>query len=230
MEFASQFKTILAHSMKSEWQNAERWISPLLFSVTVLLLFSFAVGELEAQIATRIYVAEMYLTALFALQISFSRIFEPDTNDRVFDLLRTYPINPSAWFLSKYLQVVIMGLLILIPTMLLAFFFNAKSGIPSINEPLIAVAVLVIGSLASVGVLLSTLVMRSNAKQILYPLIYFPLTAPVLLSAVEASKDIMTKGSSLEELFGSWLGLLVIFGVVYLTLGTLLFGELTKAE
>jgi ABC-type transport system involved in cytochrome c biogenesis permease component len=123
-----------------------------------------------------------------------------------------------------------MGLLILIPTMLLAFFFNAKSGIPSINEPLIAVAVLVIGSLASVGVLLSTLVMRSNAKQILYPLIYFPLTAPVLLSAVEASKDIMTKGSSLEELFGSWLGLLVIFGVVYLTLGTLLFGELTKAE
>lgn len=230
MRFFEQLRTILGHSFKSEWQNAERWISPLLFSVTVLVLFSFAMGQLDPQIAVKVYVAQMYLTALFALQISFSRIFEPDTQDRVFDLLRTYPIHANAWFLSKYLQVVIMGLFILLPTMLLANFFNAESDIPSINSHLVIIGCLVISSLASVGVLLSTLVMRSNAKQILYPLIYFPLTAPVLLSAVEASKEILIKNASLSQLFSSWLGLLVIFGIIYLTLGVLLFGELIKAE
>ena len=85
-------------------------------------------------------------------------------------------------------------------------------------------------ALASLGVLLSTMMLRSSAKQILYPLIYFPLTTPVLLSAAESARSILVDGKDLQYLLSSWLGLLMIFGIMYFTLCLLLFGELVKPE
>ena len=228
--FTLQLKALLSQSLKVKWSTPERWLSPLLFAITVLVLFSFALGQIEGPEAARLLVAETFLTAFFALQISFSRSLDPDMQDRVFDVLRTYPISPSAWFLGKYLLVFFMGTLILIPTMLLTSFFYAKSGVSLISLPLMVVALTALAGMAALGVLLSTMTMRSGSKQILYPLLYFPLTTPVLLSAVESSKAILVKNEALSSLMGSWLGLLTIFGIIYFTLGLLLFGELVKAE
>ena len=228
--FLSQMRALLGQSLKVEWATPERWLSPLLFAITVLVLFSFAVGMVEGPDAAKLIVAETFLTAFFALQISFSRSLDPDMQDRVFDVLRTYPISPSAWFLSKYLLVFCMGALILIPTMVLSSFFYGKSGVSMLSIPLVAIALTALAGMSALGVLLSTMTMRSGSKQILYPLLYFPLTTPVLLSAVESSKAVLANGDSLETLMSSWLGLLVIFGIIYFTLGLLLFGELVKAE
>jgi heme exporter protein B len=74
------------------------------------------------------------------------------------------------------------------------------------------------------------MMLRSNARQILYPLLYFPLTTPVLLAAVESSKALLIEQHSLGHLMSSWLGLLVISGIMYFTLSLLLFGELVKPE
>lgn len=228
--FFTHLRAILVQSLKVEWSNSERWLSPLLFAITMLVLFSFAIGNIEPEFAVKIFVAETFLTALFALQISFSRILDPDTQDRVFDLLRTYPIQPAAWFIAKYLLVLVMGALIVFPTMLLATFFLGSTGVDVLQAPVFLVAFAAISCLASVGVLLSTMTMRSGSKQILYPLLYFPLTTPVLLSAVEASTAVITSNRSFSELLESWLGLLLIFGIIYFTLGVLLYGELVKAE
>ena len=228
--FLKQLKAILLQSLKAEWSNSERWLSPLLFAITMLVLFSFAIGSIEPEFAVKIYVAETFLTALYALQISFSRILDPDNQDRVFELLRTYPIHPSAWFMSKYILVLIMGSLIVFPTMLLANFFLGSTGVDLLRGLVFLIAFFVISSLASIGLLLSTMTMRSGSKQILYPLLYFPLTTPVLLSAVEASKAVIIRNHGISDLTGSWLGLLMIFGIIYFTLGVLLFGELVKAE
>lgn len=228
--FLIQIIALLKQSLKVEWASPERWLSPLLFSLTVLVLFSFAVGKLEGEQVAQLLVAETFLTAFFALQISFARTFEPDTQDRVFDVLRTYPISSSAWYTGKYLLVFIMGSLILVPTMVLSSFFYAKSGISLIDSSLLVIALCALAGMTAIGVLLSTMTMRSNSKQMLYPILYFPLTTPVLLSAVESSKDVIIKGQSLESLMSSWLGLLIIFAIIYSTLGLLLFGELLKAD
>lgn len=230
MRAVQQYKTLVRQSFRIEWETPERWLSPLLFAVTILVLFSFAVGQLNGPDAAKLLVAETFLTAFFALQLSFARSLEPDMSDKVFEVLRTYPISPTSWFLAKYTSVFFMGAFILIPTMVLSSFFNATSGVDLIQAPLILISLVALGGLAALGVLLSTMTMSSGAKQILYPLLYYPLTTPVLLSAVESAKAVLTKGESLESLLSSWLGLLIIFGVIYLTLGTLLFGELVKAE
>lgn len=225
-----QFRTMLYQSVQVEWANAERWLSPLLFAMTILLLFAFAFGRVESQFLPQMFIAATFLTAFFSLQIAFSRILEPDMQDKVFDQLRSYPLSPVAWFLSKYCLVIMLGVMILLPTLLLSHLFLNESQENMLSGPLVVIALMALLSLGSVGVLLSTMMMRSNAKQILYPLIYFPLTTPVLLAAVESSRAHLLDGSSLEKLLSSWLGLLVIFGIMYFTLSLLLFGELIKPD
>lgn len=229
--FMTQFRALLWQALQVEWNNSERWMSPLLFSTTMILLFAFAFGKVDVSFLPQLYIAATYLTASFSLQIAFSRVLEPDTQDRVFDQLRTYPVSPSAWFLSKYTIVILLGILILLPTFFLSnLFLNNEGPVSLLNSSVLVIAVLMLLSLGAIGVLLSTMMLRSNAKQILYPLLYFPLTVPVLLSAVESSRMILVEGKDLSYLMSSWLGLLVIFGIMYFTLCLLLFGELVKPE
>lgn len=225
-----QFRALLAQSIHAEWASAERWLSPLLFSLTVLLLFSFAFGRVEQVFIPQLFVAATFLTAFFALQIAFSRVLEPDMQDRVFDQLRSYPLAPTAWFVSKYILVLMLGVLILGPTLVLANLFINESQDSLLSLPLFAIAACSLLALGALGVLLSTMMLRSNARQILYPLLYFPLTTPVLLAAVESSKALLIDHSKLGALLSSWLGLLVISGIMYFTLSLLLFGELIKPE
>ena len=196
----------------------------------MLLLFAFAFGRVEPRFLPQMLTAATYLTAFLALQIAFSRILEPDLQDKIFEQLRSYPLSPTAWYLSKYLLVMVLGLMILLPTLFFANLFLNEGGPTLLTSTILAIAILALFGLGSIGVLLSTMMLRSNAKHILYPLLYFPLTTPVLLAAVESSRAHLAEGASLEKLLASWLGLLVIFGIMYFTLSLLLFGELVKPE
>ncbi len=227
--FLNQVKALFLQNLKIELSTPERFLSPLLFSITIIIMFSFAMGKMEPSLIVKTFIAQTYLTAFFALQVSFARAFDPDTHDGVFQQMRTYPVISSAWFLSKYAMVVFMGSLILIPTMLVSLFFSPAVDL-SIPFDFLLIPLLVILGLSPIGVLLSTMTMRSGAKQIIFPILYFPMTAPVLIAAVESSQAILLQQSTVSELMNSWLGLLSIFDIIYITLGLMLFGELVKAE
>ena len=228
--FSEQLMTMMTNNLRVEITSPDRLLSPILFAATLLLCFSFALSRLPSEVSLPIFIAETILTAFFALQICFSRIFEPDTGDKVYDLLRTYPVNPTAWFLSKYFSVVILGLMILLPTMILSNFFHGESGASILTPTFVAIAIMTLLGLAALGVLLALITMDSGARAILYPLLYFPLTTPVLLSAIESGRSHLLDNEGLMELLQSWLGLLVIFDIIYFTLGILLFSELIKAD
>lgn len=223
----SHFRLILAQGVKAELADMERLISPVLFAVTMLLLFAFAMGELDESLRARVYLAETFLTAFFALQLAFSRLFEPDRQDRVFDMMRAYPVSHTAWFLAKYAVVMLLGLATLLPTMLFGAFIHQSTRTPLFSWTVLAIAALALAGLAALGVLLSALTLKASARQMIYPLIYFPLTTPVLLAAVQASSQVLSEGRVTEQAQG-WLGLLVGFDVIYATLGILLYSELVE--
>ncbi|TWW09985.1 hypothetical protein E3A20_08900 [Planctomyces bekefii] len=220
-----QFSIILTQGIKAELADLERLISPVLFAITMLLLFAFAIGEVDETLRAHMYLAETFLTLFFALQLAFSRLFEPDRQDRVFDMMRSYPVSHTSWFLAKYILVIVMGLTTLIPTMLFGAFINQTARTPLFSWSVLGIASLALAGLAALGVLLSALTLKATARQMLYPLIYFPLTTPVLLAAVQASLTVMEKSPD-AGLTRSWLGLLLAFDVIYLTLGILLYSEL----
>lgn len=224
----TQLKALLATGFKLEWAEKERWFGPLVFAVTMLVLFAFAHGTVEKDRLVDFYVAQTYLTAFFALQIAFARSFEPDQRDRVFILLRTYPVSRPVWFLSRYIMVLVTGVLIMAPTLLLSAFFNQEPGVSLLNWPLALAAFMAMSGCAALGVLLAVMTLSSGARALLYPILYFPLTTPVLIAGVEASRAIFENGGAFPGWDG-WFALLAIFDMLYFILGLFLFGELTDA-
>ncbi len=220
-----QYLLLVTQGLRAELADRERLVSPALFAATMLVLFSFALGEVDASLKARIYIAETFLTAFFALQLSFSRLFEPDRQDRVFDLLRTYPVSHTAWYLAKYTLVMIVGVAVLVPTLLFGAFLHHTDKAPVFSWVVCGIALLALAGLAALGVLLSALTLKANSRQVLYPLLYFPLTTPVLLAATQASLIYLEAGKTTQPL-QAWLGLLTGFDVIYFTLGILLFTEL----
>ncbi len=228
--FLKQIVTLTRHFARVETANPERLLSPILFSATVLLLFFFAFSPLDQEVFVKVFIAQTFLSIFFALQIGFARIFEPDDQDRAFTLLRTYRPIPEAWFISKYIVIVVFGTIIIASTMTLSLFFNQSTLTDVTSSAVFLVAILALLGISALGLLLSAMMLKADSKQILYPLLYFPLTTPVLLAAVQSAQEILINATSTADLLSSWLGLLLIFDVIYIILSTLLFGELVKSE
>lgn len=220
-----QFLIMLRQGIRAELADQERLISPVLFGVTLLVLFAFALGDIPPDLRRSVYVAETFLTLFFALQLSFSRLFEPDRQDRVFDLIRSYPISFTAWYLAKYVLVMMLGLLTLLPTMFFSAFLHHSDRAPLFSWPVVGIALLALAGLAALGILLSAMTLKANSRQILYPLLYFPLTTPVLLSAVNAALTYLEVQQWTANV-RAWATLLLAFDAIYFTLGLLLYGEL----
>lgn len=228
LSFSRQLFLQVRQGLKNEFADKERIITPVLFAVTILLLFSFAIGHVDPSLELQVYLAQTFLAVFLALQVSFVRIFEPDREDRVFDVMRTYPLSYPAWFLAKYCLVLVMGILTVAPTMVCASVFIGSVGSGLLTWAGCAVALLALIGLTALGVLVSGITMKAHGRQMLFPILYFPLSAPVLLASVNALAVGLQTGNWGGDAF-SWLGLLVGFDVIYFTLGILLFSEIVDS-
>jgi heme exporter protein B len=112
--------------------------------------------------------------------------------------------------------------------MLLAGLLMDTSGVKLLQPFVFAAAFLGLTGLTSLGVLLSAATLKASGREIIFPLLYFPLSTPILLSAIESSLAYFENSSSSGQWI-QWLILLVCFNVISFTLGLLLFGELVDS-
>lgn len=223
--FWREFSAILQINLKSDMTDNERFLSPLLFAASVLLLFNFSLGDLPEELGKHLFVAETFLAVLFSLQLILLRSFATEKDDKAFELLRLHTTHHGAWFLAKYAQTIIAGVLLTAPTLLIANFFANSSHI-LLGWSTVAFAFLALLGLGAVGVLLALITLSTAVREALFPLLYFPLTVPVLLAATQGSLAFLATDA--PEAFNqglNWVGLLICFDMMYLTLGYLLFAE-----
>jgi heme exporter protein CcmB len=218
------------HQIRYEFQQRERLLSLLLLAVNLLLLSWFAFGETNPDTVHAIVVAQIFTTAFIAMQLAFVRIFEPEEEDRAFDLLMTSPLPAPVWYLSKVMTSSLMGLLVVYPVLVLSAMVNQSVSPRLLSGEIFIFVAFVLNTLSAIGVLLSALILRANARQILYPLLYFPLTVPVLLSGVQVLLNVLQHGLSMQEQMSSWLGLLLVFNLMYFGFGLLFYGDLLKSN
>ncbi len=216
--------TLLAQSLRVDLSSKDRLITPIFFAAVILLLFSFAIPEQDPSMRSRVMVAESQLAIFFALQIAFSRAFEAERSDRVFDHLRLSPIASSAFITAKMLHVLIMGGFTVMFTGFLAVILQGQD--PGVlGDPVVLVAALLsLLGLAGLGVLLAAITLRAEAQQILFPLLYFPLSVPVLICSTEALTQWLETHQWNDTLRG-WAVMLMAFDAIYLTMALLLGAE-----
>lgn len=230
MKLVKQSFQILSLGLSNEWADKERTLSPVLFALLFVLLLWFSFGELPSSMGVRVFVAEVFLAMFFALQIAFMRIYEPELEDEALTLFRSIPVHPVAIFLGKIMQCMVVATIISATTIAIGGLFLGESTEIMTNASFLTTLGLVMFGLSSLGVLLSGLTARTSAKQILFPILFFPLTAPVMILGVQSAILSIEDGKLIAELSSSWLGLLLVFDLIYFTLGILVFDELLKPE
>lgn len=219
--FIRQFLLLIRHGFRMEMAEPQRWLSSLLFAVTILFLFSFAIGELPSAIKPRLLLAELFLSCFLVLQLVHQRILAAEEEDNAFDVLTTYSVSFSTLYLVKVILAFFLSVMVIGP-----FFaiMQLMHNMQVLDPTILGVAGLVIMSLSALGVLLSRMTQSATGRELLFPILYFPLSIPILLAAVQASFCYWQIDNP-ESLY-LWFGLLGGLCIIFLTLGILLFEEL----
>lgn len=212
---------ILEKDLLIEWRARTRGLALLCFAFIVLLLFSFAIGPDTAALS-RQSAAYLWMAVMLSSTLLLSASLQLEVEAGALERLLLIPVPPAALFygkaLANALQLVIIALVSLGVSLVL---FDAPA--PQELPALVGAVVLGSAGLAAPGTLYSALTARVPAKQILLPLMLFPLVVPVLLAAVKATSLAM-QGDPMDQ-SGSWIILLASFDAVYWSLCGVLFGK-----
>ena len=215
---------LLTQSLRVDFSAKERLITPVFFAAIILLLLSFAIPEQPPTMRSRMMIAESLLAVFFALQIALSRAFEAERTDRVFDHIRLSPVDSSAFITAKLLHVLLVGGGVTFFTLILSLLLQGQD-LSLVTDPVVfgGFTLTLIG-LAGLGVLLAAITLRAEAQQILFPLLYFPLSVPVLLCSSEALVQWL-ETRKWDDTMRGWSVMLIAFDAIYLTMTVLLGTE-----
>ena len=223
MTFLRQALAVASKDLRIELRGRHAAAVVLPFACTQLVAFGLSLGPgrtlLEATAP-----ALLWLAVLFSAVLAFRGTYEAEGEDGALEGLLLAPVDRAAVFAGKAAAVVAQLLALEVVVVLLtAVLF----GVSSAGSPLELAAALALGTvgLAAVGSLFGVLTEAARAREAVFPLLVLPVTIPVLVAGVRATA-LVQAGHPADA--ASWLGLLLVFDVVFLSAGALLFGQLLE--
>jgi len=211
--------TLVRKDLLLEWRTRARANALVFFALATLLLFSFALGP-DTTILRRAAGGTLWLAILLASVLALGESFRVEQENAALDGLRLAPADARALFLAK--SVANAVLLVLLGAIILPVL-AALAGVTLVEGPLQMAAILVLGALAIAGpgTIYAAIASQARARDVLLPLLLFPLLIPALVAAAKATSLVFEGDPMLQ--FQSWLGLLGGFDLVYWSLGFILF-------
>jgi heme exporter protein B len=211
--------TILRKDLLIEWRTRARATALIFFSFASLLLFSFAIGA-DPKPLLKGAGGFLWLALLFSSILSLAESFRVESENSALEGLRLLPADPYGIFIGKALgnALILSGIgIVLVPIAIALFDAHLALGFPRLA------GVIVLGSLAiaAPGTLYAAIAAHARARDVLLPVLLFPLLVPALVSVAKATALILLGDPMME--IGSWLLLLSLFGIIYWALGTILF-------
>lgn len=219
MTLARATSVILAKELRVELRSRELLSTTLVFVLLVLVLFSFTFDPTSVE-ARRFGPGLLWLGLLFASSLMLQPSFVREQSNDTLSALRMAPIEPFAVLLGKLAANALFLFfveLILIPVF--AALYNLAV-LPVLGRLLLVMSLGTIG-LATIGTVFSAITAHARLRELLLPLLMFPLVAPLLIASSEATVGLFSAEASLDRV---WLAFLVAFDVVFLT-AAWLFGE-----
>ncbi|WP_375758296.1 heme exporter protein CcmB [Corallococcus exercitus] len=210
---------LLRKDLLIEWRTRARLNALVFFAMATLLLFSFALGP-DTKLLERNAGGYLWLAILFASVLSLGESFRVETENACLDGVRLAPADARAIFLSKALGNALLLLalsVVLVPVMVALYGVRIVTGVGDLA------GILVLGSLAlsAPGTVYAAISSNARARDVLLPLLLFPLVIPALLSAAKGT-TLVLQGDPMQQL-GSWQGLLLGFNLIYWGVGFVLF-------
>jgi heme exporter protein B len=215
--FMRALGAVVWKDVSAEINSRELISAMLVFGLLVILIFNFAL-ELDAGARSTVTAGVLWVTFAFSGTLGLNRSMAVEKDRGCLDGLLLAPVDRSAIFFGKVISNLIFMLIVeLIVLPVYSVLYNVNLFIPGL------LLVILLGSIGYVvvGTLLATMAVHTRTRDILLPILLFPLVIPVLLAAVRGSTGFL-QGIPLEE-FSASLSLLVAYDIIFIAVSFMVF-------
>ncbi len=217
-------RATLAKDLRLEWRSKDAFNAMLFFALLVVVIFSFSF-EPTAEEARRIAGGLIWVAVLFSTIVALNQAWARELRHQVLDAYRVSPAPANALFLGKTVGNFLFVLAVeLLMAPLFIVFYNLRALGPSHQM----LYVLALGTWALVvnGTFFAAISLRTRSREVMLPLILFPISIPAVLAMVSATTTILTGEGSARLA----LTFLAVYDVVFTTVSLLLFESVLHAE
>ena len=219
MDFLSQIFLLLRKDLLLELRRRESLLTMFFFGTLLLFVFHFSF-DLPPDRVAEMAPALLWLAFLFTGTLGLAQLFEAERGNHCLEALLLSPMDRGALFLAKTaFNLILMVLVEIVVIPLFWILFNLRSW--DLIPNLFLVTLLGTVGFCVLGTLLSAVTLKARARELLLPLVLFPLMIPVILGTIRCMETILRAGELGEAL--PWLRLLIGFDVIFLTVGVLIF-------
>ena len=219
MTLSTITRATLMKDLRLEWRSKDAINAMLFFALLVVVVFSFSFDP-NAEESRQIAGGLVWVAFLFAAVVALNQTWARELRNQVLDAYRVSPAPANSLFLAKAIgNFVFVGVLEALMTPLFIVFYQLRAVGPAWQ--LIPVAVLGTWALVVNGTLFAAVSIRTRSREIMLPLLLFPISIPAIIAMVNATTAILTGELSIRV----WIVLLATYDVVF-TIACLLFFEM----
>jgi heme exporter protein CcmB len=206
---------VMRKDLLIEFRSREIVYTTLFFAVSVMLVFSFSFVR-EGVAVDGAAGGILWVAIAFSGTLALGRAFERERQNETLRGLLMSPAERPALYLGK-----LTGILILLAAVevvvvpMVAFLFQA----PLFRYPAMMAGLLLTGTLgfAAVGTLFAAMLVRTRSRDVLLPILLYPITVPVIIAGVRGTAALLQPDVDLP-MARAWLSMLVFFDIVFVTL------------
>jgi len=220
MEFLRTVWTIARKDLVIEARSRELAYTTLFFAVSVVLVFSFSF-VVEGVALTDAAAGILWVAIAFSGTLALGRTFERERQSETLKALLLSPVERPAIYLGKLVGVVLLMLVVeAVVTPVVGLLFEA----PVARAPVLLGGLLVAGTIgfAGVGTLFAAMLVRAQSRDVLLPVLLYPITVPLVIAGVRGTASVLAVEPNLA-VAQAWLSMLVFFDAVFLTLALWVF-------
>ena len=208
---------VLWKDLAAEMRSREVVSAMLVFSILVIVIFNFAL-ELDPQVRASVTSGILWVTLVFAGTLGLNRSMAIEKDRGCLDGLLLAPVDRTAIYFGKalgnWLFMLIVAAIIL-PLYSLLYNANLLLG------GLILVILLGTVGYTAVGTLLSAMAVQARTRDILLPILLFPVVIPALIASVKASSGYL-QGLEMVDI-QPWLNLLIAYDAIFIAAAFMVF-------
>src|SRR5712671_78802 len=214
MTFLEQVLTILWKDIRCELRSKQTWTGMGLFALLVLVIFNFAF-DLRVDNKAAIAPGVLWVAFVFASLLGLGRTIAAEREKGSLDRLLLCPVDRKAIYLAKLLgNMLFIGVVEIVALPVFAALFDVP-----LFGALLPIVLLGTLGIAGIGTLFSAMAAATQARELLLPILVFPLIVPVVIAAVRATGTLMVPVANEPP----WLGLIAAFDVIFLSVSMLMF-------
>jgi heme exporter protein B len=215
MQFLEAIWLVTRKDLLVEFRSREIVYTTLFFAVSALLIFAFGFVR-EGVPVDGAAAGVLWVAIAFSGTLALGRTFERERQNETLRGLLMTPIERPALYLGKLLAILILLAAVeAIVVPVVALMFQA----PLFGYPLLMGALLGTGTIgfAAVGTLFAAMLVRTRSRDVMLPILLYPITVPVIIAGVRGTAALLQAEVDVP-MARAWLSMLVFFDIVFITL------------